>query len=89
MTVDLNLIEIEPAPLALDGVMMELDDCAFETLGNVVAIKDLNIGMDGINYAALVGAMRKDGMERADLLKSMALFLVLKVKLSMIMLLMM
>lgn len=70
VTVDLNLIEIEPALPALDGVMMELDDCAFETLGNVIATADLNVGMEGINYAALVGAMpRKDGMERADLLK--------------------
>lgn len=70
VTVDLNLIEIAPALPALEGVMMELDDCAFDTLGKVIATADLNEGMSGINYAALVGAMpRKDGMERADLLK--------------------
>lgn len=70
VTVDLNLIEIEPALPALEGVVMELDDCAFKTLGNVVTTADLNTGFDGVNYAALVGAVpRKAGMERGDLLK--------------------
>ncbi len=68
--VDLNLIEIEPALPALDGVVMELDDCGFKTLGNVVTTSDVNVGMDGVNYATLVGAVpRKAGMERSDLLK--------------------
>ena len=68
--VDLNLLEIEPALPALDGVVMELNDCAFPTLGHVVTTSDLNVAMDGINYAALVGAVpRKAGMERADLLE--------------------
>ena len=68
--VDLNLIEIEAALGALDGVIMELNDCAFDTLGKVTATADLKVGMDGINYAALVGAMpRKAGMERSDLLQ--------------------
>jgi malate dehydrogenase len=70
VVVDLNLIEVEAALPALQGVMMELEDCAFKTLGKVVATSDLKVGMNGINYAALIGAMpRKDGMERADLLK--------------------
>ncbi len=68
--VDLNLLEIEPALPALDGVMMELDDCAFPTLGNVVATSDVNVAMSGVNYAVLVGAVpRKAGMERGDLLQ--------------------
>jgi malate dehydrogenase len=50
--------------------MMELEDCAFPTLGRMVGTSDLGVGMNGVNYAALVGAMpRKDGMERSDLLK--------------------
>ena len=70
VTVDLNLIEIAPALPALEGVMMELQDCAFPTLGNMVATADLAEGFSGANYCVLVGAMpRKDGMERADLLK--------------------
>ena len=68
--VDLNLLELEAALPALHGVVMELDDCAFSTLGNVVVTADLNVAMNGINYAALVGAVpRKAGMERADLLE--------------------
>ncbi len=68
--VDLHLLEIEPALPALEGVVMELQDCAFKTLGNVVITADLAVGMNGINYAALVGAVpRKAGMERSDLLQ--------------------
>ncbi len=68
--VDLHLIEIEPALPALDGVVMELQDCAFPTLGNIVATSDVNEGMSGVNYVVLVGAIpRKQGMERGDLLK--------------------
>lgn len=68
--VDLHLLEIEPALPALEGVVMELQDCAFKTLGNVVITADLAAGMNGVNYAALVGAVpRKAGMERSDLLQ--------------------
>lgn len=68
--VDLHLLELEQALPALEGVCMELDDCAFPLLNNIVASSDLNKVMDGINWAVLVGAVpRKDGMERADLLK--------------------
>jgi len=67
--VDLNLLELEVALPALNGVVMELEDCAFPTLGNVVTTADVNVAMQGVNYAVLVGAVpRKAGMERGDLL---------------------
>lgn len=65
----LNLIEIEPAMKALEGVVMELDDCAFPLLKGVVATADLNAGFKDVNWALLVGSVpRKAGMERSDLL---------------------
>jgi malate dehydrogenase len=65
----LNLIEIEPAMNALKGVCMELDDCAFPLLQEIVATSDLNEGFKDVNWALLVGSVpRKQGMERADLL---------------------
>jgi malate dehydrogenase len=65
----LHLIEIEPALPALQGVVMELDDCAFPLLKGVVATSDLNDGFKGVNWALLVGSVpRKQGMERKDLL---------------------
>ena len=65
----LHLIEIEPALPALQGVVMELDDCAFPLLKSVVASSDLNEGFKGVNWALLVGSVpRKQGMERKDLL---------------------
>jgi len=65
----LRLLEIEPAMKALDGVVMELDDCAFPLLADVVATSDLATAFDGTSWAMLVGAMpRKAGMERGDLL---------------------
>jgi len=67
--VALNLIEIEPGMAALEGVCMELDDCAFPLLTDVVATSDLNTGFNGANWSLLVGSVpRKDGMERGDLL---------------------
>jgi len=67
--VALNLIEIEPALPALDGVCMELDDCAFPLLTDVVPTADLKTGFTGVNWSLLVGSVpRKEGMERADLL---------------------
>ena len=66
--VALNLIEIEPGMAALEGVCMELDDCAFPLLTDV-ATSDLNTGFNGANWSLLVGSVpRKDGMERGDLL---------------------
>jgi len=67
--VALHLIEIEPAMKALEGVVMELDDCAFPLLDGIVATSDLNEGFSGVNWALLVGSVpRKAGMERGDLL---------------------
>jgi malate dehydrogenase len=68
-SVVLHLIEIEPALPALQGVVMELEDCAFPLLKGVVATSDLNAGFAGVNWSLLVGAVpRKQGMERKDLL---------------------
>ena len=65
----LHLIEIEPALPALQGVIMELDDCAFPLLKGVVATANLGDGFRGVNWALLVGSIpRKAGMERKDLL---------------------
>src|SRR6188474_3160582 len=65
----LHLIEIEPALKALNGVVMELDDCAFPLLKGVVPTADLADGFRGVNWALLVGSVpRKAGMERKDLL---------------------
>ena len=67
--VELHLIEIPPAIESLKGVVMELDDCAFPLLKNIVATTDLNEGFRGVNWALLVGSVpRKAGMERKDLL---------------------
>lgn len=67
--VALNLIEIEPAMDALKGVVMELDDCAFPLLTDIVATSDLDTGFKDVNWALLVGSVpRKAGMERGDLL---------------------
>lgn len=68
--VDLHLLELEPALPALEGVVMELQDCAFPLLNKVVIGSDLNTVMNGVNWVICVGAVpRKAGMERADLLK--------------------
>jgi malate dehydrogenase len=69
-TVDLHLLELEQALPALEGVVMELNDCAFPLLKNIVVTSDLKTAMTDINWAILVGAVpRKQGMERSDLLK--------------------
>lgn len=68
--VELNLLELEQALPSLEGVAMELDDCAFPLLKRTVCTSDLKQAMDGVNWALLVGSVpRKQGMERADLLK--------------------
>jgi malate dehydrogenase len=68
--IDLHLLELEQALPGLRGVAMELDDCAFPLLKNVVCTSDVNEAMRDVNWAMLIGAVpRKDGMERADLLK--------------------
>src|ERR1700748_1148550 len=68
-TVIMHLIEIEPALPALNGVVMELDDCAFPLLKGIVPTASLDEGFRGVNWALLVGSVpRKQGMERKDLL---------------------
>ncbi len=67
----LHLLEITPALGALEGVVMELNDCAFPLLVGVVTTDDPNIAFKDVDYALLVGAMpRKEGMERKDLLEA-------------------
>lgn len=67
--VNLRLIEVEAALPALGGVVMELEDCAFPLLKEVVPTASLDEGFKGANWALLVGSVpRKAGMERGDLL---------------------
>jgi malate dehydrogenase len=67
----LQLLEVTPALKALEGVRMELDDCAFPLLAGVVCTDDANVAFGDADVALLVGAMpRKAGMERADLLSA-------------------
>lgn len=69
----LHLLEIPPAMDAVQGVVMELEDCAFPLLHGVVATDDANVAFKDANYALLVGAMpRGPGMERSDLLQANA-----------------
>ncbi|MEL0081758.1 MAG: malate dehydrogenase [Gammaproteobacteria bacterium] len=65
----LQLLEITPALKALEGVIMELNDCAFPLLREVIATDDANVAFKDAEYALLVGARpRGPGMERKDLL---------------------
>ena len=69
----LQLLDITPALDALEGVKMELDDCAFPLLAGVVCTDDPNVGFKDSDYALLVGARpRGPGMERKDLLEANA-----------------
>src|SRR3954447_24388692 len=69
--IELRLLEIEPALKALEGVVMELDDCAFPSLAGVGMGSDPEEIFDGVNLALLVGARpRGPGMERSDLLEA-------------------
>ncbi|MEM0954946.1 MAG: malate dehydrogenase [Pseudomonadota bacterium] len=69
----LQLLDITPAMEALEGVRMELDDCAFPLLADIVCTDDPNIAFKDTDYALLVGARpRGPGMERKDLLEANA-----------------
>ena len=69
--IELRLLEITPALKTLEGVVMELDDCAFPTLAGIEIGDDPNVVFDGVNHALLVGARpRGPGMERGDLLEA-------------------
>ncbi len=66
----LQLLEIPPAMKALNGVVMELNDCAFPLLAGVVVTDDPNVAFKDVDFALLVGSKpRGPGMERSDLLK--------------------
>ena len=66
-----QLLEIAPAMKALEGVVMEIDDCAFPLVEDFVLTDDINTAFDDVNYALLVGAKpRGPGMERSDLLEA-------------------
>jgi malate dehydrogenase len=68
--ISLHLLEITPALNALEGVVMELNDCAFPLLENVIVTDDPEVAFDGVNWAILVGAKpRTKGMERGDLIR--------------------
>src|SRR5713226_5985099 len=65
----LQLLEIPQAMQALEGVVMELDDCSFPTLQEVIISDDPNKAFRDVNWALLVGSFpRKQGMERKELL---------------------
>ncbi len=69
--VELRLLEITPALKALEGVVMELEDCAFPTLAGIEIGDDAETVFDGVSLAMLVGARpRTAGMERGDLLSA-------------------
>jgi len=69
----LHLLELTPALKSLQGVSMELNDCAFPLLHGIVQTDDVNKAFEGADYALLVGARpRSKGMERGDLLKANA-----------------
>jgi malate dehydrogenase len=66
----LQLLEITPALKALEGVVMEINDCAYPLVSDIVVTDDAGVAFDGVAYALLVGSKpRGKGMERGDLLK--------------------
>lgn len=69
----LQLLEIPPAMEALSGVVMELDDCAFDLVQGIVATDNPDVAFKDVDYALLVGSRpRGPGMERKDLLEANA-----------------
>ena len=68
--ISLHLLEITPALKALEGVVMELDDCAFPLLDDIVITDQAEVAFDGINWGLLIGSKpRGPGMERGDLIR--------------------
>src|ERR1035441_1815005 len=68
--VELSLLELEKVLPALQGVVMELEDCSFPLLCSVTTSADPSVAFKDIDWALLVGSVpRKEGMERSDLLK--------------------
>ena len=69
----LQLLEIPPAMEALSGVVMELDDCAFDLVHDIIATDEPDVAFKDVDYALLVGSRpRGPGMERKDLLEANA-----------------
>ena len=69
--VSIRILEITPAMKAAEGVIMELNDCAFPLLHSIDATDDANVGFDGVNWAMLVGSKpRGPGMLRKDLIRT-------------------
>ncbi len=69
--VALHLLEIAPVLKALEGVVMEVNDCAFPLLDNVVITDDPKVAFEGINWGLFVGSRpRSKGMERSDLIQA-------------------
>lgn len=69
----LKLLEITPALDALNGVIMEVEDCAFPLVQDMIATDDANVAFEGTDYALLVGSRpRSKGMERKDLIEANA-----------------
>lgn len=69
-TIDLHLLEIESALSVLKGVVMELEDCAFPLLRNIIVTSNPHVAFSDVHWALLVGSVpRKVGMERKDLLE--------------------
>lgn len=70
-TLELLLLDIPPMMPVLEGVVMELQDCAIPLVKNIIATADVNVAFENVDAAFMVGAMpRKEGMERKDLLKA-------------------
>lgn len=68
--ISLHLLEITPALKALEGVVMELDDCSFPLLDDIVITDQAEVAFDGINWGLLIGSKpRGPGMERGDLIR--------------------
>ncbi|GIK55175.1 MAG: malate dehydrogenase [Chloroflexota bacterium] len=68
--ISLHLLEITPALKALEGVVMELNDCAFPLLDNIIVTDNAETAFDGVNWALLIGSKpRTKGMERGDLIR--------------------
>jgi len=68
--ISLRLLELPQAMSALEGVVMELDDCAFPLLDSIQITDDANVAFEGVSWAILVGSKpRTKGMERNDLIR--------------------
>ena len=68
--ISLHLLEITPALKALEGVVMELDDCAFPLLDDIEITDRAEVAFDGVNWGLLIGSKpRGPGMERGDLIR--------------------